>query len=306
MQTFARDVDVAGSTVVRLRSVQQGVPVGDRELVEEAIVLLCAAAPTGWRVVHGEFEPSHRPPVAVAQAVTDSARQSISVPAGVIDSLAEHQRRAAEAGVPWRRLTIECHSDGRLSVRADPVETAPEVGSGGRAAGTRRPMWLRWLRWVLVAVTVGALIAMAVVVGLARPWSPPPRADIIEVPAPSARERQAHDVIVGWYEAHNRGDTAAMRALACVDPKPNVPQWITFIERDGSDGKLYFPEAIAEFREQGSQVWVRFASRIRPLTDAVRAEVDDAQRTGGFFKQVFSLEEQEGGVLKICNVEKES
>lgn len=306
MQTFARDVAVAGSTVVRLRSVQQGVPVGDRELVEEAIVLLCAAAPAGWSVVHGEFEPSQQPPVAVAQAVTDSVQQSISVPAGVTRILAEHQRHAAESGAPWRRLRIECHSDGRLSVRADPAETAPEVGSGGRAAGIRRLQWLRWLRMALAAVTVGALIATAVVVGLARPWSPPPRADIIDVPAPSARERQAHDVIVGWYEAHNHGDTAAMRALACVDPKPNVPQWITFIERDGSDGKLYFPEAIAEFREQGSQVWVRFASRIRPLTDAVRAEVDDAQRTGGFFKQVFSLEEQEGGVLKICNVETES
>lgn len=28
----------------------------------------CAAAPAGWRVVPGEFEPSHQPPVAVAQA----------------------------------------------------------------------------------------------------------------------------------------------------------------------------------------------------------------------------------------------
>ncbi|WP_139361267.1 MULTISPECIES: hypothetical protein [unclassified Mycobacterium] len=286
--------------------VQQGVPVGDRELVEEAIMLLCTAAPVGWSIVHGEFEPSQQPPVAVAQAVIDSVQQSITVPAGVTHILAEHQRRAADAGAAWRRLTIECHSEGRLSVRADPAEKALGVDSGGRSAGTRRLQWLWWLRFTLAAVIVGALIATAVVVGLARPWSPPPRADIIDVPPPSARERQAHDVIVGWYEAHNRGDTAAMRALACVDPKSNVPQWIISIERDGSDGKLYFPEAIAEFREQGSQVWVRFASRIRPLTDAVRAEVDDAQRAGGFFKQVFSLEEEEGGVLKICNVESES
>ncbi|QQG98781.1 hypothetical protein HBE99_19590 [Mycobacteroides chelonae] len=291
---------------MQLSGAHHGVPIGDRELVEEAIALLCTAAPAGWSVLHGEFEPSHQPPVAVAQAVTDSVQQSISVPAGVTHILAEHQRRAAEAGAPWRRLTIECHSDGRLSVRADPAETDPEVDLGTGGARKWRPLWLRWLRMALVAVTVGALIATAVVVGLARPWSPPPRADIIEVPPPSARERQAHDVIVGWYEAHNRGDTAAMRALACVDPKPNVPQWITSIERDGSDGKLYFPEVVAEFREQGSQVWVRFASRIRPLTDAVRPEVEDAQRTGGFFKQVFSLEEQEGGVLKICNVETES
>lgn len=285
---------------------QQEVPVGDRELVEEAIALLCTAAPGGWSVLHGEFEPSNRPPIAMVHAVTGCVQQSISVPAGVSRILAEHQRRAADACAPWRRLTIECHSDGRLSVRADPAEVIPGGNSDTGGARTRRLQWLRRLRWVLVLITVGSLIATAVVVGLARPWSPPPRADIIDVPPPSARERQAHDVIVGWYEAHNRGDAAAMWALACVDPKSNVPQWITSIERGGSDGKLYFPEVIAEFREQGSQVWVRFASRIRPLTDAARAEVDNAQRTGGFFKQVFSLEEEEGGVLKICNVEPES
>lgn len=268
------------------------VPDGDRTLIEDAVKLLLGAAPVGWTQVHAEFEPTAQ--LATASVVTGAGSQPLVVSAGALSAVAECQRRAAAAGTPWRRLVIDCHADGRLTVHTDDVP-----GPSAAAA----PQARRWPRRVLMAITVVCLTAAAVLFALGRQWFAPPRADIIAVPEPSPRQQQAAQVILAWYDAQNRGDAPAMRALTCPEPGPNITETIAATEAYGVDERIYIPDGVSAFDDQGSTLRVEFASHIKALNAYMRSKVDAARAGGGFFFDTFTLVDDGSGGLKICDDE---
>lgn len=268
------------------------VPDGDRALIEDAVKLLLSAAPAGWTQMHAEFEPVAQ--LATAWVGAEAGPQPLAVSAGAISAVAECQRRAAAAGAPWQRLVIDCYTDGRLAVH---TEGAP----GPSAAAVPQPR--RWPRRVLMAITAGCLCAAAVLFALGRPWSTPPRADIIPVPTPSPRQQQATEVILAWYDAQNRGDVAAMRAVTCREPGANITDTIAAVEAYGVDERIYIPDGVSAFDDQGSTLRVEFASHIKALNAYMRSKVDAARAGGGFFFDTFTLIDDGNGGLKICDDE---
>lgn len=156
----------------------------------------------------------------------------------------------------------------------------------------------RWGPRLLLLVSVVCLVvATAVLVGGWR-WTDPPEADVIPVPPTPPRQLEAFGVISQWLAAQDRGDAAAMRALTCATPPPELAGWISMIEREGNDQGLFFPEVIRDFRDTGSVITAEVALRVRPLDDRMRRLVEAEQDQGGFFFNQFTLIE-EGG-LKVC------
>jgi len=266
-------------------------PAGDRGLIEDAVTLLLSVAPAGWTHVQGEFEPSSQPPVAAALVRTTRGRsQPLPVSAGVLSLLVEQQRSAATTGVPWRRLVIECHSDGRLSARVD------------NNFGAAPPDPQRWPRRLLAATAAGSLVAAAVVFAFGWRWSPPPRIAMIAVPPPPPRQQEAFDVVNQWYAAENHSNVAGMRAVACANPGPEVVKWFKSTEYYGEDQALVYPEAVTSFRDEGSQFKVEVAVRLHPLDDHMRQQVEILQAShGGYAGDKFTLVD-EGGHLKVCEM----
>lgn len=265
---------------------------GDRSLIEDAVTRLLAVAPEGWAQLHGEFEPLSQPVFAqVTMRTAGGQPVPVQVPVEVFEALGEYQRRSAAAGSHWRRLVIDCHADGRLSAYTEPREPLPAV---------RRPR--RWPARVLAAITVGCLAAAAAVFGLAWRWSPPPRADIIAVPAPPARQAEAFAVIQQWSAARNRQDMPAMWALACADPTDAVTGEIRAFVKP-IPWAIDYPEAITDFQDNGSSVSVHYSLRAYPLSEEMKRAVEENQLQGrGFFDDQYTLVEEDG-VLKICDSE---
>jgi hypothetical protein len=270
-------------------------PSGDRGLIEDAVTLLLSVAPAGWTHVQGEFEPSSLPPVAAVLVRTTKGRaQPLPVSAGVLSLLVEQQRSAAATGVPWRRLVIECHSDGRLSARVD-------NDHGQALTQSVPPDPQRWPRRLLAATTGGSLIAAAVVFAIGWQWSSPPRIAMIPVPPPPPHQQEAFDVINQWFTAENHSNVADMRAVACANPGPEVVKWFKSTEYYGADQAIVYPEAVTSFRDEGAQFKVEVAVRLHPLDDHMRHAVEIMQANGGYATDNFTLVD-EGGHLKVCEM----
>jgi hypothetical protein len=186
--------------------------------------------------------------------------------------------------VPWRRLVINCHCDGRLSAWADP-------------GGDRR-----WLRRGLAAVTAGCLIASAVLFAAAWRWSPPPRADVIPLPPPPARQQEAFDVISKWYDAENRSDVAGMRSLNCANPGKDLADRAATIQYHGNYQADVYPDAITSFIPDGAHFKAEVMARSHPLDAHMKWEAQWVERDGGFSYEKFVLID-EGGYLKICDID---
>jgi hypothetical protein len=267
-----------------------GAAAGDRRLVEDAVSLLLNEAPTGWTQLHVEFDSDTASATASVSTpvVSGVGHIALPVPAGAVEALREHHRRAAAGGELWRRLVIDCDVDGRLSARTDPI-----------TAGATR----RWAQRVVAAITLGCLAAAAVVFTIEWRWSPPPRAAMIPVPPPSARQQQVFEVMKRWYDAENRGDGPALRKLACVRPGKYVEDEIEgFEQTPGTDGIAYLA-AVSDFRDEGARVWARFAMRVHPLSERQRRLSDETQRKGGYFFDEYTFV-QEGGELKVCDADR--
>ena len=263
---------------------------GERRLVEDAVTLLLNDVPPGWAHLRVDFDSSAEQPVVRALVTTsDSKSVPLQVPTGVVEALSAYQAQAKARGATWRKLVIDCHADGRLSMRTDPV--------GGR----RVPR--RWPVWALASITVGCSVAAAAV--FAQGWrspAPPPRAAMIEVPAPSARQQQTFQVLKRWYDAENRGDGAALRALACAHPAKNVEDEIEGFEQTSGVQGLVYLEAVVGFRDQGDRVWGKFLYRVHPISERDTRLVEETQQHGGYFSDEYTLV-QEGGELKVCDAD---
>jgi hypothetical protein len=262
-------------------------PTGDRGLIEDAVKLLISEAPAGWTVLRCEFEPTSPVPTAKAAALTPSGQwQSLTVSAGALSLLTEHQHQAAAAGASWQRLVIEHHCDGRLSAWTE---------DGPAAADPQR-----WPRRVLAAITTGCLIAAAVIFAVGWQWSQPPRVGMIPVPPPPPRQQEAFDVISRWFDAENHSNVAGMRAVACANPGPTVVGWFKSIGYYGEIQAYIFPEAVTSFSETAGQWKVDVAVRMHPLDAHMVHEVEIAEANGGFETERFTLVD-EGGHLKVCD-----
>jgi hypothetical protein len=209
-------------------------------------------------------------------------------------------RRALSALWAQGSQRLELTAAGRPAEVRYLVSVDPSTaGESAVRAGPRRPR--RWPQWVLAAITVGCLVAAAVVFAVGWRWSEPPRLGVLGVPPPP-RAQKAFAVVTRWYEAENEANVARMRELVCAHPSQSVTDWITTIAYYGQDQGLIFTDAVAKFRDEGATVWVKVAVRIRPLDDHMRHEVEDAQNHGGFFYEALTLAD-ESGVLKVCDVE---
>ncbi|KRQ53946.1 hypothetical protein AOT85_06250 [Mycobacteroides sp. H054] len=256
-------------------------------MIEHAVMLLLVEAPTGWTHLHAEFEPSSPGAPAAASATTPDGHPSpMDVPAEVLENLAEHQHRAAAAGAPWRRLILDCHSDGRLAVRTEPA---------------KMPALRRSLVLVLTALTVGCLVAAAVVFAVDWRWGPPPRVEVAALPDPPPRQKETFAVISRWIDAENHADVARMRTLICTHPAPSVLSWLSSLQDYGQRQGLLVLDAVTRFRDAGSQVWVTVAVRVRPLSESQQQEVAAAQQEGGFFADEYTLDD-DGTGLKVCDL----
>lgn len=266
----------------------EGIDLGDRELLEQAVALLVSGLPAGWQRLHAECAP---PAVEVVATTADGRPQSIPTPAKVVMLLAEHQRRSAECGKPWRRLVIDCDAAGELSAYADP---GPSVTSPGRVR--------QRVQWSLMALTLSLLMAAGVVFAVGWRWGPPPRVEPAALPDPPPRQRQAVEVINTWSDAENRADVPALRALLCTDPSSALLRWVETMRLVGQSERLVFPDAVTGFRDSGARVWVQISVRLRPISESQKQAVDRAQNTGGgFFNDAFTLAD-EAGQLKVCDV----
>ena len=236
-----------------------------------------------------ECDASVAPPVVSASAsVSDSATVTLGVPADVVTAFSDYQAQCKADGRSWRRLVIDCHADGRLSMQTDPSVPGPG----------------RWPTRVLAAIAVVCSVAAVVVFawGWQSPQMPPlpPRAAMIEVPAPSAREQQAFDVVRRWYDAEARADGAAMRALACAKPGKNVEDEIEGFEQSKTVEAIVFLEAVVGFRDEGDRVWGRFLYRAHPVSERNKRLVEKMQQEGGYFGDGYTLV-VEDGQLKVCD-----
>lgn len=254
-----------------------------RERIEGAVALLLSEALPDWAHLRVEFEPGAS---RLTASVTTGNAESLplAVPAGVIDVLNDYAQQAFVSGNTWRRLVIDCDSDGRLSARTEPTATTPR----------------RWPQRVFAAITVGCLAAAAVVFAVSWRRSEPPRLGVLGVPPPPRAEK-AFAVATQWYEAENKGDVARMKELACAHPTQSVTGWISTIGNYGQDQGLVFTDAVTKFRDEGATVWLRIAVRIRPIDDRTKREVEEAQSRGGFAFEEMSLAD-EGGIFKVCDV----
>lgn len=270
-----------------------GVPAGDRGLIEEAVKLLLSAAPPGWTQLHGEFEPSSRPLVAVVSvSMQQGGLQPLDVSPEVVTVLAKQQQSAAAVGAPWRRLVIDCHADGRLSACAegDPVGLATQ----------RPPDPQRVPRRLLAALTAGCLIAAAVVFAVGWRWLPPPRAEMVPPPPPPPRQQEAFDVLSKWFDAMNHANVAGMRAVSCLNPRPAIIAWFKSEERYGETQAYTYPEAVTSVVQHDTQYTVVIAVREHPLDAEMRSAVEEQQKNGGFAFYHYVLAD-EGGKLKVCD-----
>lgn len=258
---------------------------GDRLLVEDAVTRLLGEAPPGWKHLHVEFDAGSS--TVTATVTADAGPTHLAVPAEAGAALHEYHRQSSATGSAWLRLWIDCASDGTLSMRTD---SAAPAGSH------------RWAQRVLAGVAVGCLIAAAVVFAVGWRWSPPPRASMIGVPPPSPREAQMFEVLKRWYDAEDRGDGAAMRALACVHPGKNVEDEIEGVEQSGIRDGVTYPEAITGFRDEGAHVWTMVAMRVHPLSDRERRAVEENQKNGGFFFDSYTFVQESGG-WKVCDAD---
>ncbi|GFG67502.1 hypothetical protein MKUB_49920 [Mycobacterium kubicae] len=257
---------------------------GDRQLIEEAVTTLLAQVPSGWKRLHVEFEPSAS---VVTASVTAAAGEPVpvSVPAGVAEVLGQYHRRAVANAAQWRLLVVDCDADGTLSART--VESA-----------SARPQ-RRWPQRVLAAITVSCLAAAATIFAVDWRWSDPPRLTAVAAPAP-AKAQRAYEVVEQWYRAEDAGDAARMRELACAHPTQSLVDWINTIAYYGQDQGLVFPDALTQFRDDGSTVWLKVAVRIRPIDEHMKQEVEQAQDRGGFFFETMTLA-NENENLKVCD-----
>lgn len=250
---------------------------------------LLSRAPVGWAHLRVEFDPSAAVPVVATVTSPASVAARLDVPNEVVDKLNDYRAQAAAYGTRWRTLVIDCHSDGRLSERTD----AAHVAGGPR----------RWPARVLAAVTAGCLVVAAVVFAVGwRSPPPPPRAAMMAVPSPSPRQQQAFEVLQRWYDAQNRGDGAALRALACANPGKNVADEIAGVEQNSTVQGIIHLEAVVGFRDQGQRVWGRFMLRVHPISERETRLVQEAQQHGGYFSDEYTLV-QEDGDLKVCDAD---
>jgi hypothetical protein len=264
--------------------------VGDRSLVEEIVRLLLAGAPPGWTHLHGEFTPPGQSAMAGASLTTSAGPESVAVSADVLAVVAEHQRRAAVAGVPWARLIIDCSADGGLSARTEPAAPAPVVAA---AEATSR----RWQRRVLVTASAVFVAAAVVVFAVGWQWSTPPRAGIIAVPPSPPREQAAWSAITKWVDAENRSDTAELRRMVCANPSPRLAALIKTFEVEGNIQRLSLPSAIVKFDDEGASVSATVEHRVRPLSDAAKKQIVSPD---GLYETDFTLAD-EAGELKVCD-----
>ncbi|TDH49297.1 hypothetical protein E2F47_21030 [Mycobacterium eburneum] len=132
-------------------------------------------------------------------------------------------------------------------------------------------------------------------------WGPPPRVGMTALPSPPPRQREAFEVVNKWFDAENRADVAAMRAVACADPSPAVLMWIESIGLVGQDEGFVYPDAVIGFHDGGANVRVKTAVRIRPVSESQKQLVEAAQKHGGFFTDELTLAD-EGGALKVCDI----
>lgn len=252
--------------------------------------MLLKQAPAGWTQLRVEFDASASP---VASATVTSGPGStdvaMQVPAAVVGTLSDFRARSQAGGETWDRLTIDCHADGRLSM---------QTGVVPQRRGPRRS-----LTWVLAAVTVGASVAAAVV--FAQGWSEPrpARATIAAAPTPSPRQQQAFEVLQRWYDAENRNDGAALRALTCAHPGKNVEDEVAGFEQTKTVDGIAYLEAVSAFRDEGDRVWGRFWFRVHPVSERDKLLVEDVQRHGGFFADAYTLV-PENGELKVCDADR--
>lgn len=262
------------------------IELGSRELLENATALLLTGLPPGWARLRADCAP---PTIEVTVTMADGRTLPVPASAQVVMLFSEHQRRSADRGTPWRRLVIECDATGELSAYTD---ADAEGNSSGR---------VRWVPWTLAVLAVCLLTAAGVVFMTGWRLGPPPRVDLAALPDPPARQRQAVKVITPWFEAENRADVAALHALLCADPSPAVLRWIETIGRLGQNDRIAYPDAVTGFRDEGPRVWVQIAVRLRPVSESQKRAVEQAQASGGFFDDQFTLTD-EAGQLKICDI----
>ncbi|OBJ52921.1 hypothetical protein [Mycobacterium sp. 1423905.2] len=256
---------------------------GDRHLIEEAVTALLAEVPSNWQRLHVEFEPGVSR-VAASVKAAEGELTPLSSPAGVVEALGEYHRRAVTNGAQWCRLVIDCNADGTLSARTEPAFAQPHR---------------RWPQFVLAAVTVGCLAAAATIFAVDWRWSDPPRLTAVAAPAP-AKAQSAYDVVEQWYRAEDAGDAARMRELACAHPSQSLIDWINTIAYYGQDQGLVFPDALTQYRDDGSTIWLKVAVRIRPIDEHMKQEVEQAQGRGGFFFETMTLANEDDR-LKVCD-----
>ncbi|TEA06101.1 hypothetical protein [Mycobacteroides salmoniphilum] len=264
---------------------------GDRELVENAVAGLAAGLPAGWSRLRVEAQPSSEPPLVEAAVTTANGQeQSVQVSPEVLAVLAEHQSRAAAADTPWRRLVIDCYSDGRLSAYTDETPGLRASTGAGRRASQ-----------VLAAVTGCLLVVAGSVFAVAWRWGPPPRAEMTALPLPPPRQKDAFDVVNKWFDAENRADAPDMMAVTCRRPSQTVLDWISSTAQFGQVEGFVFPDAVIGFRDQGAHLWVKAAVRIRPISENQKRMVAQQRQYGGFFTDELTLADEEGS-LKVCDI----
>lgn len=247
--------------------------------------MILGEAPPGWKHLRVEFDAGSS--TVTATVTADAGPTHLAASPEAVAALHEYHRQSSASGSTWRWLWIDCASDGTLSTRTD---ASTPTGS--------RP----WPQRVLAALTLGCLSAAAVVFAVGWRWSPPPRASMIAVPAPSPHEATVFEVLKRWYEAEDRGDGAAMRALACVHPGKNVEAEIRGVEQNGNTDSLTYPEAITSFRDEGAHVWATVAMRVHPLSDRERHAVEENLKLGGFFIDSYTFVQESGG-WKLCDAD---
>lgn len=187
-----------------------GGAVDHRRLVEQAVALVLGEAPPGWTRLNIAFDAASSEVTAVADGGADGGAVPLAVPSQAVEALSEYHREAVSSGSLWRRLSIDCGSDGTLSMRKDAA-----------TPGVSR----RWPQRVLAAITLACLVAAAVVFAVGWRRSEPPRIGVLAVPPPP-RAKAAFAVLEQWYAAEDQGDAALMRQLACAHPTQSLVDWI--------------------------------------------------------------------------------
>lgn len=275
------------------RDIGHEYPVLDHALVEQVVDGLRHVAPDGWSVLRAQLAPQGNG--SVASVTVHGQAQPLSIPVPVLGIAAEHQRRAAAAGWPWDRLVIECSSDGRLSAAAEPTSNE-SARRGPRTSKLTIPRTR--LRAVFAVVAVVGFTMAGWLFASAWRWSPPPEADVINVPPPSPRQQQALDLITRYYEAQARLDVPAMRAVTCAQPSGEVWTGIRSLEQNNPQS-ITIADGIVAFRDDGTQAEATALHRIRGISDRVKEIVAEEQRHRGFFALTYRFVD-EAGSMKLC------